>query len=65
MKENEIQDLKLKIDGMTHREMCVLYRFSPIGHSFFNKKNPISEYFDKKFKELGGMTPELSKSIGW
>jgi hypothetical protein len=26
---------------------------------------PLFEYFNKRFKELGGFTPEISKKIGW
>lgn len=25
----------------------------------------VSEYFLEKYKQLGGMTPQISKEIGW
>ena len=54
-----------KIDNMTQEEMARLYRFAPSGHKYFNRNLPYAEYFIKRFKELGGMTPEISKRIGW
>ena len=59
------QDWMIKIDAMSHYDMAVLHRFSPSGHPCFNMKNAISSYFSEKFKLLGGMTPEISKRVGW
>ena len=64
--EEQIKEYKKKIDGMTQREMAHLWRFSPSGHPMFNTQNgDLADYFQEKFKEKGGMTPEISKSIGW
>lgn len=65
MKQKEIEQWKIKIDGMTQIEMCSLRRFAPSGHPVFNNTLPLYEYFEKRFNALGGMTPELSKEIGW
>jgi hypothetical protein len=65
MTDQEIIDWKLKIDNMTQEEMASAWRFTPAGHILFRRDLPLSEYFQKKFKELGGFTPEISKKIGW
>ena len=51
--------------GTTHEEMCRMYRFTPLGHRYFDRGNPLSEVFEKRFKELGGFSPTISKNIGW
>jgi len=65
MKESEIKIWKDKIDGMDQIQLARLLRFGPVGHPVFDKTLPLCTYFDKRFKELGGMTPSISKSIGW
>jgi len=62
MTEEEIQNEKKKIDGMSQCEMAELRRFAPAGHPYFDRRSPLCEYFAKRFK---GFTPELSKGIGW
>jgi len=64
MTEQEIEDWKKRIDGMGQAEMASLRRFAPAGHPVFNRTLPLSDYFEKRFRELGGMTPQISKSIG-
>lgn len=54
-----------KINKMTHVEMANLWRFAPIGHKYFDFNKPYWEYFQKRFEEFGGMTPAISKQIGW
>jgi len=54
-----------KIDAMGHEEMARLYRFAPAGHPYFNMELPYWDRFMERFKSLGGMTPEISKRIGW
>lgn len=58
-------ELVAKINGMSHVGMARLWRFAPPGHPFFDRKRPYYEIFKKRFEELGGMTPEISKEIGW
>jgi len=54
------------IDMMTQYQMAHLYRFAPVGHMYFSNDNlELWEYFIIRFKELGGMTSEISKQIGW
>lgn len=62
---DEILDWKNKIDKMSQIEMCKMVRFSRVGHPCFDTTLPLNERFQKRFKELGGMTPEISKLIGW
>lgn len=53
-----------KIDEMTGDEMARLWRFAPVGHPIFDVRNGLVEYFEEKFREKGGWTPERSKRIG-
>ena len=54
-----------KINNMSQYDMAALQRFAPSGHLYFDSTKPYHEIFHKRFKELGGMTPEISKSLGW
>ena len=53
------------INSMSQYNMARLWRFAPVGHPYFNGTLPYHEVFKKRFKELGGMTPEISKELGW
>jgi len=63
--EQEVADWKKKIDAMSQEEMCRLWRFAEPGHPCFVTGTPVTEHFMKRFNELGGFTPEISKRIGW
>ena len=52
------------INQMSQEQMAHLWRYAPSGHLYFDKTKPFCEVFDKRFKELGGFTPEISKAIG-
>lgn len=66
MTTEDIERHKKAIDGMSQRAICHLHRFAPSGHPYFDYPNTeIVEHWDKRFKELGGFTPAISKSIGW
>lgn len=65
MTPEQIKEWEDRIDKMSHSEMASLRRFAPIGHPVFSKRLPLYERFEKRFKELGGMTPAVSKQIGW
>ena len=65
MNEQEIEQWKEKIGKMSQLEMARLFRFSSSGHPVFDSKYPLFEIFNKRFKSLGGMTPQISKKIGW
>ena len=54
-----------KINAMSREEMCRLWRFTPPGHSWFVSGSAQCEAFEKRFKELGGFSPEISKRLGW
>jgi len=64
MTEQEIKQSKETIDGMSQYEMASLWRFAPSGHPYFDNTLPLFEYFNARFKKLGGFTPEISKSLG-
>ena len=64
MKDEERKEIE-KINNMSQREMASLWRFAKSGHPYFDSTKPFFEVFEKRFKSLGGFTPEISKSIGW
>ena len=63
------------VNGANREQICTWYRFLPSpGSSAIGQKNfqdvldaesPIMDRIFERFKELGGFTPEISKSIGW
>ena len=57
-------EIEKEINGLSQYEMCRLTRFAPSGHKYFDKRGPYWEFFQKRFKELGGFSPEISKSLG-
>lgn len=59
--EKEIE----KINNMSHLEMARLWRFVPSGHPYFDTTKPYFNLFEKRFREFGGFTPEISKKLGW
>lgn len=65
MSDEEVVAEKAKIDALSHLEMAKLYRFAPSGHPYFDSAMVVSQYFFGRWVRLGGMTPELSKQIGW
>lgn len=56
--------MKARIDAMTQEEMAYHWRFAPTGDSIFRSLEA-GEYFYQRFMELGGMTFEISRKIGW
>ena len=65
MTDEEIEQHKQTIDALSHMEMARLWRFAPAGHPYFNNTLPLFDYFQARFRKLGGMTPVISKRIGW
>ena len=57
-----IEQMKAKIDAMSREEMAREWRFAAAGSSLF--QGDTGEYFEKRFKELGGWSPDLSKKVG-
>jgi hypothetical protein len=57
------EKIKQKIDATSQYEMAELWRFAPSGSPML--QGEAGEYFAQRFKELGGMTPAISKQIGW
>ena len=54
-----------KIKKLTHYEMAKLWRFTPDGHIYFDSTLPYYKIFLERFQQLGGMTSEISKQLGW
>ncbi len=53
-----------RINSMSREEMARLWRFAPSGHPYFDTTLPYYEIFRKRFDELGGFSPAISKAIG-
>lgn len=64
MNEQEQARFEAEIDNMTQMQMARLWRFAPAGHPFFDRRLPLWDRFETRFKALGGFTPEISKAIG-
>ncbi len=54
-----------RIHSLSREEMASLWRFAPAGHLYFDTTRPYYEIFRKRFDELGGFSPAISKAIGW
>ena len=63
--KEEIEQLENEIDSMSQMDMARRWRFARSGDPMFRSDLPLYEKFEKRFKELGGFTPEISKAIGW
>ena len=63
MTEEETKTIEI-INQMSQMEMASLWRNAPAGHPYFDMSKPFHAVFEKRFKELGGFTPAISKAIG-
>lgn len=65
LSEDEINGHKKAIDAMSQEAMARLWRFAPSGHPYFDTRNgDLFEYFNSRFRGLGGFTPAISKVLG-
>lgn len=65
MNAEELQAEIDEINSLTQFEMARLWRFAPAGHRYFDSTKPLHAHFKARFEKLGGMTPEISKRLGW
>ena len=63
--DQEITEAKAVIDSMSLVEMARVWRFSHVGHPYFDRRTPVCDYFLERFQRLGGWSAELSKQVGW
>lgn len=56
---------KERIDRLSQEDCARLQRNARLGHPVFRSDLPLYAYFKEHFDKLGGMTPEISKRIGW
>ncbi len=61
----EIAENIKKINNMSQIEMARLWRFGARDNKYFDSTGPYADIFQKRFSELGGFTPAISKQIGW
>ena len=52
-----------QVEKASLEELAKWYRFLPSGDT--NEQQHVQDRIAERFKELGGMTPELSKKIGF
>ena len=60
----EIEIELARIAKMTHFELAAAWRNLPIGHPIFTTPE-LATAFRERFSALGGMTPQISKAVGW
>ena len=66
MDEERTQQHLAYIRTMSHLDMAYMWRFTPSGHPYFNTEYPLlTNEFAKRWELFGGMTPAISKKIGW
>ena len=65
MKESANRGMVDDINKMSHIKMARMWRFAPAGHLYFDVRLPYYAVFKKRYDGFGGMTPEISKIIGW
>ena len=65
MTDNERAKWEKKIDRMGHVQMARLQRFAPAGHPIFDERNGLNDCLYNRLQKLGGITPAISKAIGW
>jgi len=63
--ETERSEWLKRISTMDQVYMAKLVRFAKAGHPVFYGPNDLSKAFFDRFDSLGGMTPSISKMIGW
>ena len=61
--ESVDSEVKQRIDELDQVGLARAWRFAPAGSGFFTAQN--YPYFRQRFDALGGMTPQVSKAIGW
>jgi len=57
------EEQRKHIDEMSRYDMAKLWRFAPAGHPLF--QGDTGKYFAEVFTAKGGMSPQISKSLGW
>ena len=50
-----------EVESADHEQLCRWWRFLPS----MRVGDPVSDRLVQRLKDLGGMTPEISKRIGW
>jgi hypothetical protein len=66
MVETNQEKIKAEIDKLSRLEMARLWRYASSDCIYFDNRNPeIVEHFKKRFEDLGGWSPNISKAIGW
>lgn len=63
--KERIQELKNEIMQMSHIELVRRWRFAPIGDEIFSNLELSALMKHRLFQHFGGITPEISKEVGW
>lgn len=57
------EDLKRHIDGMSHMQLAYTWRHAPPDSELL--RGAAGEYLRRRLVVAGGITPAVSKQIGW
>ena len=60
----QLKNYIIDLNHMTREEICYQWRFAPSSDPYFRSDLPLYDLFKKRFAELGGFSPEISKKIG-
>jgi hypothetical protein len=63
--DDQMRKIVRDISALTQLDCARLLRFAEVGHPYFRSDLPLNDIFNAHFKIMGGMTPEISKFIGW
>lgn len=62
--QEEVTTIKAQIDQMSQFDMVHTQRYAPAGSPMFCNDETYA-HFQARLKLLGGITPEVSKAVGW
>lgn len=65
MTPEEIEKALKYINNMTHYELARLWRFGSSDHLYLKTPELFEVVKNRLFNEYGGMTPTISKLVGW
>jgi hypothetical protein len=65
--EEDVEDFRKWVAGLSRYQMCDQWRFCPStkGGVWFQSDTPLWPIWEARYNELGGMSPSISKSMGW
>ena len=60
------EEQKDEVNNLSHEQIAKFWRYGNGKKEWYDATNPISTYFtDRLYVHFGGITPQISKRIGW